>query len=266
MDNKRLRKAKTVKTEDVCFAMSLTGEKIADAVRKQQTEILKIPAEFENECQNIRGQGFEMIRISRNLGEYYSAVAGKENPRRENTELCETLEFLCKGAEEFAKLREMRILCKLPKEKVLVKINRESFDYAFYNILRNSMEHSGPKSRIKVVLTKSKRFAKIAVSDNGEGMTEEILCRCAEPFFSGTPWRKNLGIGLTIAEHFVKSSGGRVKIRSEKGKGTTVSIFLPLETKDEVFVSDGGKRLSIGGIFIPAYVSFSGIAEKEMME
>jgi signal transduction histidine kinase/ActR/RegA family two-component response regulator len=66
----------------------------------------------------------------------------------------------------------------------------------------------------------------ISVSDSGTGMSEEVLKRAFEPFFS-TKERRGTGLGLSTIYGFARQSGGHVSIRSALGKGTTVRFCLP---------------------------------------
>ena len=70
-------------------------------------------------------------------------------------------------------------------------------------------------------------FVVLTVSDNGTGMTEEVLARIFEPFFTTKEIGKGSGLGLPQVYGFAKESGGAVKVESKPGKGTTVTLFLP---------------------------------------
>jgi PAS domain S-box-containing protein len=74
-------------------------------------------------------------------------------------------------------------------------------------------------------------YACVSISDTGHGMSKETLAHVFEPFFTTKSRDKGTGLGLAMVYGFVKQSGGTVRIYSEVGFGTTVSIYLPLATE-----------------------------------
>jgi PAS domain S-box-containing protein len=75
---------------------------------------------------------------------------------------------------------------------------------------------------------KSGAYARISVSDTGDGMSRETLDRALEPFFTTKTRNKGTGLGLAMVYGFARQSGGTVRLYSEQGYGTTVSLYLPL--------------------------------------
>jgi PAS domain S-box-containing protein len=71
-------------------------------------------------------------------------------------------------------------------------------------------------------------YACVSLSDTGYGMSQETLGRVFEPFFTTKPRGKGTGLGLAMVYGFAKQSGGTVRIYSEIGYGTTVTLYLPL--------------------------------------
>ena len=139
---------------------------------------------------------------------------------------------------------EITIKMNLDKSVPLVFVDASGLENALLNLAVNARD-AMPKGGSLTIATglsdleesyppvqagdiKPGRYARITLSDTGEGMSRETLQRVFEPFFTTKPRGKGTGLGLAMVYGFVKQSGGIVRIYSEMGQGTTVSFFLPL--------------------------------------
>ncbi|CAO3423814.1 Sensory box histidine kinase/response regulator [Azospirillum endophyticum] len=71
------------------------------------------------------------------------------------------------------------------------------------------------------------QYVSLCVSDNGTGMTPDVIDKAFDPFFTTKPIGQGTGLGLSMIYGFAKQSGGHVKIYSEVGEGTMVCLYLP---------------------------------------
>jgi len=85
--------------------------------------------------------------------------------------------------------------------------------------------HKGGKLVIRTKIVNTKCC--ISLEDTGEGISEEKLARIFDPFF--TTKTGGLGLGLALTKRVMEEHKGKVEIKSTKGIGTTVSLFLPVE-------------------------------------
>ncbi|MEH3035744.1 MAG: histidine kinase famiy protein [Sphingomonas adhaesiva] len=72
-------------------------------------------------------------------------------------------------------------------------------------------------------------YVAMTITDAGTGMSPEILARVTEPFFTTKDQGKGTGLGLSMVYGFMKQSGGALRLESEVGRGTTVTMLFPCE-------------------------------------
>lgn len=101
----------------------------------------------------------------------------------------------------------------------------EALHQMFLNLLLNAqqaMEHGG---LVTIAMQLSDQRVVITITDTGRGMTGDEIAHAFEPYF--TTRTKGTGLGLPIARMIVEAHGGEIRLASEGGRGTTVTVNLP---------------------------------------
>jgi PAS domain S-box-containing protein len=91
------------------------------------------------------------------------------------------------------------------------------------------------------------QYVAVAVTDFGCGMSSDTIQRAFDPFFTTKAEGRGTGLGLSMVHGFVKQSGGHVTISSEKGRGTTVTLYLPRSHDPESGVAELEPAPATGG-------------------
>ena len=76
-------------------------------------------------------------------------------------------------------------------------------------------------------------FVMVSVSDDGQGMPEDVRSRATDPFFTTKPAGEGSGLGLSMVCGFALQSGGNITIESQSGDGTSIKLFLPRDVSNE---------------------------------
>jgi len=97
-----------------------------------------------------------------------------------------------------------------------------------------------PLERLAEEGNQCEEFVAIEISDTGTGMPPDVLARAFEPFFTSKEPGKGTGLGLSMVDGFARQSGGSASIRSEVGRGTTVTLLLP-RAREGGAAPDGGE-------------------------
>jgi signal transduction histidine kinase len=110
----------------------------------------------------------------------------------------------------------------------------EELYFALLNLCRNSADAMPEGGAITVAARNAepstgavRGFVEIVVSDDGEGMTEDVLSQAFTPYFTTKAAGCGTGLGLAQVRRFAEGRGGAIGIESERGAGTLVRLFLP---------------------------------------
>lgn len=130
------------------------------------------------------------------------------------------------------RLEEKNISLKLELQPVLVQGDANRLIQVMINLLINAITYSGAGTAITVRLFEKDGEAVTEVEDQGIGIAASELPRLFERFYRVDRARSRnqggTGLGLSIVKHLIEAHHGKVEVRSEVGKGTTFTIYLPL--------------------------------------
>jgi len=111
---------------------------------------------------------------------------------------------------------------------LIVRHDEEAITQVLLNLLLNAIQALNGKGHLQVVLQekidKGRKFAHIVVKDDGPGLPDDAG-KIFEPFF--TTKTKGSGLGLAVCKQLIEKHGGHIAAESEKGKGTTMHVWLP---------------------------------------
>lgn len=132
-------------------------------------------------------------------------------------------------ALELAAQKKINIKTDL-KPGIEVIGSADKLQRAFVNVVDNAIKYTPGGGTVSLRLYKKAGGAIIEVKDTGVGISEKELPHIFERFYRGTKTDKTLGsgLGLAIAQGIIKAHQGGIKVTSRVGRGTLVSIFLPL--------------------------------------
>ena len=118
------------------------------------------------------------------------------------------------------------------------RVDRPQLENALLNLCINARDAMAPDGGRLTVSTRNEPLEAdgdcaggdhvvLSVEDTGTGMPPEVIERIFDPFFTTKPIGQGTGLGLSMTHGFLRQSGGQVRVRSEVGRGTTMSLCLP---------------------------------------
>ncbi len=101
----------------------------------------------------------------------------------------------------------------------------------FLNLLTNAADAIDDSGEVLIRTVADDNKVRVSISDTGHGIPDEVMQKIRDPFFTTKEVGKGTGLGLSIVDQIVTSHGGELLIESEEGRGTTVTIVLPVMAK-----------------------------------
>ena len=148
---------------------------------------------------------------------------------------------LCPSAGNLASVIQSAISQLAPKaEEKGISIVAESKDAdavfdpkwteeAIFNLLDNAVKYTPSGGEVRISVTSYELFSAVHISDTGPGIPEEEQPKVFQRFYRGMEHQneEGVGIGLYLVRQIAEGQGGYVKVISEKGMGSTFSLYLP---------------------------------------
>lgn len=167
----------------------------------------------------------EAVRLG-TLVEQLKTVSADKNGRTLSPVRTDISETLCRAAEFCRPICEKNGNCiktELPEEPLFAYYVSDSILQVFYNLIANSNRHCRDNV-ITLKAEKNGRFIKVSVSDNGSGISPEVMQHIFERGVSGD---HSSGLGLALCRDIIEDGGGIIQIESRIGEGTSVIFTVP---------------------------------------
>ena len=105
-------------------------------------------------------------------------------------------------------------------------VDETAFKQAVLNLLVNARQAMPDGGELIVRLRRDGNWAELSITDTGLGMGPDALAHCFDEYWSDK--KGGTGLGLPTARRIIEEHGGSIAVVSEKGRGTSFSIFVPL--------------------------------------
>ena len=185
-------------------------EEIGKTIRKKGDYMLELVNDFSLVFQ-LKNSGITLNKSSLELNHFVRKVVAKF---KEDFTLSE-YSFECIGMEN----------------STYIPLDPKWFTRVLDNLIYNAIKHNPPDTRVTVRLLRTEESVNIQIEDNGIGMDEEAVRNLFGRYYRGTNTNEKsdgLGLGMSIAKAIVELHDGDLVVASEVGKGTTITIALPV--------------------------------------
>jgi signal transduction histidine kinase len=193
------------------------------------------PAESEQRDEYLEIIVNESERLSRlleNVLEFSKIERGERHYKLDWRDLGEVVRAAVRALQYPLQQMGFRLELEIAEDVPPVRLDADAVEQAVLNLLTNAMKYSGTCREIRLRLEHSDGDAILRVIDGGLGIPPNEQEKIFEKFYRAhnSDGISGAGLGLALVAHIAKAHGGRVSVESQPGRGSTFSMFFPLET------------------------------------
>jgi signal transduction histidine kinase len=198
----------------------LTAEVLKEDFRELSQE------ETQGLIQDILGQAERAAEIVKGLLDF----SRSEHPELEPLDIAGIIQDTLKLVRNQLSLSGIQAELDLPQDLPRVQGNRKSLQQVFLNLFINAIQAmlEGGSLTVRAYSTPDGQWLKVQVMDTGMGIAAEHLPHIFDPFYTTKQVGRGTGLGLSVTYGIVEKHGGHIEVESEKGKGSTFSVVLPV--------------------------------------
>ncbi len=192
------------------------------------------PEVMENFLQAIVEESERMGRLIDNLLELARIEAGQWEQQRQKVSVADITRQIVERFSPAAAQKGLAIVVSVP-DQLSVNTDADALMQILSNLVDNAVKYTMQGEvaiKAEKVETADGEWIVISVRDTGIGIPQEHLPRIFERFYRVDKARSRqlggFGLGLSIAKHLTESLGGKIAVQSQVGKGSTFSIWLPV--------------------------------------
>lgn len=147
----------------------------------------------------------------------------------QNADLYELIGGVIEMVRHLGKYQDRNIVLAGSDEPIIAEVNAQEIKQVVLNLITNALDSVEPGGTLTIRLVRFGDKVELLFTDNGCGMTEEVLAHLFEPFFTRRRGGQGTGLGLSIVYRIVTDHGGQIDAESDgPGRGSRFRITLPL--------------------------------------
>ena len=236
--NKKLQEYNQLKDEFVSITSHELRTPLSIIMGAIRLVLDEIPGKILPEQKDVLATAMENVqrlaRIVDSLLTISKIESGRLDLQTEMVDICELIKSTVSDYKARARENGIHLNCKVPRKNIDVCLDPDKVKGILINLISNSLKFTPKRGWVKVICIEQDGGVSISVQDSGVGIAEEDIPKLFDKFTQfgrkAGPGEKGTGLGLAIVKRLVEMHTGIIDVKSEVGKGTTFTIFLPSTT------------------------------------
>jgi signal transduction histidine kinase/class 3 adenylate cyclase len=204
----------------------------------------------EEYLQDILGSGKHLLALISEILDLAKVEAGRMELELSSFPLADAIEHGLRMVREQAARRGIALVLQIHDGVEDIEADERKVKQTLFNLLSNAVKFTPDGGCVEVTARRLDDAVEVAVRDTGIGIAPEDQEHIFDEFRqAGTSHQQGTGLGLTLAKKFVELHGGRIRVESALGEGSTFTITLPLtHSTPEGVLPTGSTSLTGAGL------------------
>ncbi len=201
---------------------------------------LQFPAEVEPDraYETIIKEAQRGGRIVKSVMKFARKDVSPKSPHQLNEVVARAVELV----RTYVHSTRLRLDLNLAPNLPTITLSPEEIEQVIINLVQNAVEAAKGEVQVKLITEREGDHVRLAVEDNGPGISEDNLQRIFDPFFSTRHSAGGTGLGLSICHAIVAEHGGSILVQSRLAEGTRFTVRLPVSEGAEETPEPGAQR------------------------
>jgi len=190
-----------------------------------------IPLKYDNKKRTIRNAKIIIKEVQRleNILSNVLDFTKASTPRKTVNDINELVKDTLRIIEGYVVTNNIVVALDLAEEELKAEFDSSQIKQVLINVIKNAFNSMQDGGALEIKTSVMDGYVHVDIRDTGKGIPEMYLDAIFDPFF--TTNGNGTGLGLSISQRIMQNHNGSLEISSVEGKGTTVSVILPCESK-----------------------------------
>jgi signal transduction histidine kinase/ligand-binding sensor domain-containing protein len=201
---------------------------------KQLVEKVK-DEKTKSEISMIHRNARKLLELVNQLLDISKLESGNMKLQTSPQNIISLLKALVLSFTSYAERKRITLKLNSVENEIIVYIDKDKIEKIINNILSNAFKFTADGGRIETSVSRNENYVDISISDTGIGIPKEKMSKIFDRFYqvdgSHTREKGGTGIGLSLTKELVELHKGKIEVKSEEGKGTTLTVSIPLGTE-----------------------------------
>lgn len=182
--------------------------------------------------EKVKSNSYRLLSLNKHILESNEDELNSKKTTFKQIDLGEYIRNVISSIDPYIQQKGIRLEYCVSKNPIIADVNPEDIERIVFNLISNAVKYNEKDGKIQVTLAERRNYVYLCIKDSGIGISSEDLKTVFEKFkrveSNNINQQEGSGLGLTIVKSLVERHNGHIRVVSSEGRGTVISIEIPL--------------------------------------